>query len=77
MQLKGNMILAMENITARMARLAKNELGFGRFLEIGEVVDHIDATGPDDLRRIAAEYLDPITQTLVTLGPSGDTGSCK
>ncbi len=74
MQLKGNMILAMENIGARMARLAKNELGFGRFLEIPEIVERIDAVTPEEIQRLAAEYLDPRKQTLVTLGPSPDTG---
>ncbi len=75
MQLKGNMLLAMESIGARMARMAKNELSFGRFLEIPEIVERIDAVSLEDLQRIAAEYLDPAKQSLLSLGPSKDTGS--
>ena len=55
--------------------MAKNELGFGRFLEIPEIVERIDAVSLDDLQRVATEYLDPAKQSLISLGPSDDTGS--
>ena len=75
MQLKGNMLIALESLPARMARMAKNELAYGRFLEIGELVERVDAVSVEDLRRLAAEFLDPATLSLVSLGPNPDTGT--
>ena len=74
MQLKGNMLIALESLPARMARMAKNELAYGRFLEISELVERIDAVSVGDLQRLAGQYLDPDKLTLVSLGPSTDTG---
>lgn len=74
MQLKGNLLLAMESITARMNRLARNELSEGRFIGIEELVSRVDAVTVADLDRLAAEYLAPDSLTLVSIGPNPATG---
>ncbi|MCP4546107.1 MAG: insulinase family protein [bacterium] len=74
MQLKGNMLLAMESISARAYRLAKMEINERRFIGVQELVDRIDSVGVEDILRIAGTYLDPDTQTLISLGPSPETG---
>ena len=74
MQLKSNMLLGLENVTARMYRLARMELNEGRYISVQELVDRIDSVGVEDIRRIAAEYLDPDRQSLISLGPSASTG---
>ncbi len=74
MQLKGNLLLAMESISARMNRLARNELSEGRFIGIEELVSRVDAVTADDVRRLAAKYLEPDSLTLVSIGPNPSTG---
>ncbi len=74
MQLKGNLLLAMESVTARMNRLARNEIHESRFIGVEELVERIDSVTTDDIRRLAASYLDPETLTLVSLGPAPETG---
>jgi len=74
MQLKGNLLLAMESVSARMNRLARNELNEGRFIGVEELVARVDAVTRADVQRLAAAYLAPETLTLVSLGPSPTTG---
>ncbi len=74
MQLKGNLLLAMESVTARMSRLARNELNEGRFIGVEELVARVDAVTREDIQRLAAAYLAPETLTLVSLGPNPTTG---
>jgi len=74
MQLKGNMLLAMESVTARMNRLARTEINEGRHVGVDELVARVERVGVDDIRRLAAEYLDPERLVLVSLGPAPQTG---
>ncbi len=74
MQLKGNLLLAMESVTARMNRLARNELNEGRFIGVAELVARVDAVTREDVQRLATAYLAPETLTLVSLGPNPTTG---
>lgn len=74
MQLKGNLLLAMESIGARMNRLARNELNEGRFIGVEELVARVDAVTVDDVLRLAADYLAPDKLTLVSIGPNPATG---
>jgi predicted Zn-dependent peptidase len=54
-QLKGGLVLGLEDSGSRMSRLGKAELVHDRLLGIDEVVAHIDAVTLDDVRDIAAE----------------------
>ena len=74
MQLRSHLLLAMESVNARMNRLARNEIIEGRFVGAQELVGRIDSVTVEDIQRLAATYLDPGSLTLVSLGPSPDTG---
>lgn len=74
MQLKGNLLLAMESVGARMNRLARNELNEGRFIGLEELVARVDAVTPDDVLRLARTVLAPDRLTLVSVGPNPATG---
>ena len=54
-QLKGNMILGLENASSRMHRLAKMELYGNEWLSLDEIVNRIDAVAPDDIQQVANE----------------------
>ena len=54
-QLKGNLILGLESVSARMHRLAKMELYNSEWLSLDEVVDRIDAVTLEDIQQVAEE----------------------
>jgi predicted Zn-dependent peptidase len=68
-QVKGQLVLALENPTSRMYRLAGLALYGERYRSIDEVLAEVEAVTPDDVAAVAAEYFDPARQAVVWLGP--------
>lgn len=68
-QLKGHIMLGMESTTARMNRLARQELMLGRFQPFDETLARIEALTPSDLLEFANRSFDRSQLTVVTLGP--------
>jgi predicted Zn-dependent peptidase len=67
-QLKGSIVLNMEDSGSRMNRLGKAELAYGELLSVDEVLRRIDAVNPDEVRALAAELL-ASPRTLTVVGP--------
>src|SRR2546422_465919 len=55
-QLKGSMLLGMENVASKMSRLAKNEMYYGRQVLTSEVLRRLDAITRDDVMRMLEAY---------------------
>lgn len=72
-QLKGQVLLALENPTSRMHRLAGTVLNRDRYKTLDEIRAAIDAITADAVAAVAAEFFDPERQTMVVLG--GDSGA--
>ncbi len=70
-QLKGNIVLGLESSNARMSNLARQQMNFGRFASVDEVVEQIDAVTPADMQRIANELLHRDKLSLTLLGNLG------
>ncbi|MGQ0539948.1 MAG: M16 family metallopeptidase [Gemmatimonadaceae bacterium] len=68
-QLKGQVTLSLESVTARMYRAAAVELYGDRDRSLDEVLAEIDAITQDDVRAVAEEYFEPAAQMILTLGP--------
>jgi predicted Zn-dependent peptidase len=68
-QLKGSMLLGMENVASKMSRLAKNEMHHGRQVSTQEVLRRLDAISRDDVMRMLEAYFRPDGCYLVGLGP--------
>ena len=68
-QLKGSMLLGMENVASKMSRLAKNEMHYGRQISTDEVLRRLDAVTRDDVMRMVDAYFHPDKCVLVGLGP--------
>lgn len=68
-QLKGSMLLGMENVAARMSRMAKNEMYYGRQVPISEILQKLDAVQRDDVSSMADRYFRREHSFLVGLGP--------
>ncbi|MFH2011586.1 MAG: pitrilysin family protein [Pseudomonadota bacterium] len=67
-QLKGNLILACENIDNRMSRLAKSEIYFGEFITLEDIVNGIEGVVPEDVIQLAEEIFNKDYLSLVVLG---------
>ncbi|MFH1754214.1 MAG: pitrilysin family protein [Candidatus Latescibacterota bacterium] len=69
-QLRGKILLGLETSAAKMMRLSRNELYFGRQIGEQEILRKIDGVSLADLRDVAYEVLDPNKTSLVSLGPT-------
>jgi predicted Zn-dependent peptidase len=70
-QLRGAMVLGLEDSGSRMSRIGKSELVYESFLPIEEVLGRIEAVTPDDIRAVARSVL-AAPQALTVIGPFGD-----
>ncbi|OGQ59746.1 MAG: zinc protease [Deltaproteobacteria bacterium RIFCSPLOWO2_02_FULL_53_8] len=67
-QLKGGMLLGFETSDARMSKLARDEVYFGRVVPVKEIIKDIDAVTLKQLVAMASDMLRPEKVTLVGLG---------
>jgi predicted Zn-dependent peptidase len=67
--LKGSLLLSLESTSSRMNRLAKQELRFGAFFSLDEVLGAIDAVQPEDVDLLIPRTLDEERLALLALGP--------
>jgi predicted Zn-dependent peptidase len=67
-QLKGGMVLGLEDTGSRMSRLGKSELSFGEYLPVRQVLERLDAVDEDQVRGVAAALLGRET-CLAVVGP--------
>jgi predicted Zn-dependent peptidase len=67
-QLKGSLVLGLEDTGSRMSRIGKAELVYGELLSVDDILGRIDAVTLDDVAAVSAELL---TQrpTLAVVGP--------
>jgi predicted Zn-dependent peptidase len=70
-QLKGQVTLSLESVSARMYRAASVELYGEPFRTLDELLVQIDGISDDEVARVAQEFFDPDRMTLVSLGPKG------
>jgi predicted Zn-dependent peptidase len=71
-QLKGSLVLGLEDTGSRMSRLGKGELVYGEQLSVDDVIDRIDAVTPDDIRAVASDVLAEGRLGLAVIGPFDD-----
>jgi predicted Zn-dependent peptidase len=67
--LKGTILISSDSPEARMSSIAKNEMIFGRYIGVDEILDEIDAVTPEDIRRLARELLSDYRPSLLAIGP--------
>jgi predicted Zn-dependent peptidase len=67
-QLRGGIVLGLEDSTSRMARIAKAELLYDELPSVDEVIERIDQVTLDDVRTLSRTLLSQ-PQTLAVVGP--------
>ncbi len=69
---KGNLLLASESVDNQMVRLAQNEINFGHYISLQEVVDRVESICENDIVDLAAALFRNDQLALTTLGPLTD-----
>ena len=67
--LKGSLMLSLESTSSRMSNLARQELYFGRFYSLDEILASIDAVTREDVQTLAREFFRPEQISATVLGP--------
>jgi predicted Zn-dependent peptidase len=70
-QLKSNMVIGLESSGSRMANLARQQMYFGRFFGVDEIMEEIEAVTTADVQELAQELFQPETMALTLLGNLG------
>jgi predicted Zn-dependent peptidase len=66
--LKGSLMLSLESTSSRMSNLARQEMYFGRFFSLDELVESIESVSTSDVQRIAETFFEPKQIGLTVLG---------
>jgi predicted Zn-dependent peptidase len=67
-QLRGSLVLGLEDTGSRMSRIGKAELVYGELLSVDSIIERINRVSLDDVSAVAAEVL-TATPTLAVVGP--------
>jgi predicted Zn-dependent peptidase len=70
-QMRGGVVLGLEDSGARMSRIGKNELCYGDVMGLDQLLGEIDAVTPDDVASVAADVLGR-PRCLTVVGPFGE-----
>ncbi len=67
--LKGSLMLSLESTSSRMSNLARQELYFGRFYSLDEILASIEAVTREELQSLAQRYFQTEHIAVTVLGP--------
>lgn len=70
--LKGSLMLTLESTQARMTNLARQEIYFGHFFELDDILAGIEAVTAEDVQRLAGELFQTERVAATVLGPLED-----
>jgi predicted Zn-dependent peptidase len=73
-QLRGSIVLGLEDPSSRMSRLGKSELVYPALEPVDQILASIEAVSHDEIRAIAAEVL-ARPKALAVVGPFDDPGA--
>lgn len=69
-QIAGNMVLGLESTSARMQRMAKNEIVHGRHIPVDETVGKINAVTRVEVQELAKRLFEPAQIRTTAIGPA-------
>ncbi|MBI4876089.1 MAG: insulinase family protein [Acidobacteria bacterium] len=66
--LKGSLMLGLESTSSRMANLARQELFFGRFFSLDDLLDSVERVTAEEVRDVARAFFDSRQIAVTVLG---------
>lgn len=66
--MKGSLMLGLESTSSRMSNLARQEMHFGRFFSLDELLESIEKVTDADVQRVAQTFFDRRNVALTVLG---------
>lgn len=69
-QIKGTMMLGLENMSSRMMRLGSSELYFEKYIPLDNIIKSVDAVTSEGIQRTAADVFDRRRFSTVVIRPS-------
>src|SRR5260370_40421190 len=70
--LSGSLMLSLDSTSSRMSNLARQELYFGRFYSLDEILAGIEAVTREDLQSLSRQYFQAPQIAVTVLGPLND-----
>ncbi|MQA60847.1 MAG: insulinase family protein [Actinophytocola sp.] len=67
-QLRGGLVLGLEDTASRMSRVGKNELNYGRYLSVDATIERIESVTVGEVAALAAAFLRDVDAVAV-VGP--------
>ena len=68
-QIKGNLVLSLESSSSHMSRIARQEIYFGKYFTVDDVMKGVDRVTADDISRMARQMFTRENLALSILGP--------
>jgi predicted Zn-dependent peptidase len=68
-QLKGNLVLSLESSNSRMSRIARQEVYFGKYLSMDDIIKGVEAVTAGKMQHLAQRLFTPENTALTILGP--------
>lgn len=66
--LKGSLMLSLESTSSRMSNLARQEMYFGKFFTLDEIIASIEKVTREEIQEIAREFFQPDHISVTVLG---------
>jgi predicted Zn-dependent peptidase len=70
-QMRGGLVLGLEDTGSRMSRIGKGELVFDELLSVDDVLGRIEAVTPEEIAEVAGDVLTR-PMSLAVIGPYED-----
>ena len=70
-QVKGNLVLALESSNSHMSRIARQEIYYGKYLSIDDIIKGVEKVTREQVQRLAQQLFTEENMALTILGPLG------
>jgi predicted Zn-dependent peptidase len=68
-QIKGNLVLSLESSNSHMSRIARQEIYFGKYISIDDIIRSVEAVTAEQVQQMARKLFTPEGISLSILGP--------
>jgi predicted Zn-dependent peptidase len=68
-QIKGTLVLSLESSNSHMSRIARQEIYYGKYLSMDDIIKGVEKVTGDQVQRLAQQLFTPENMSLTILGP--------